>query len=87
MTVCSDAHPTVVVTDRDAPFANGGDTWPMDDGDSELNEVIRDNWLSIKSFHKCHRVMDVLNVRVWDPELESYDGNAAELLTDAWKAM
>ena len=30
--------------------------------------------------------MDVLNVRVWDPELESYDGNAAELLTEAWKA-
>ena len=86
MTVCSDAHPTVVVTDRTAPFTNDGDTFLLDDGDSELNEVIRDNWLSIKSFHKCHRVMDVLNVRVWDPELESYDGNAAELLADAWKA-
>ena len=85
VSICSDTH-TTVVTDRDEPFAHDGVERLFDDGDSELKEVMRDNWLSIKSFHKCHRVMDVLNVRVWDPELESIDANAAELLVEAWKA-
>ena len=30
--------------------------------------------------------MDVLNVRLWDPEVDSFDAGASEALTGAWKS-
>ena len=39
----------------------------------------------MRTFHKCHRVMDVLNVRVWDPEAENVNVDVAGALETAWR--
>ena len=48
--------------------------------------MIKENWSAMRSFFRCHKVMDVLNVRMWDPEVESFEANAAEALSSAWQS-
>ena len=40
------------------------------ENDEELRDVLTNNWASIRSFMKCHKIMDVVNVNV----LASYGG-------------
>ena len=76
------SHADIVVDDRDQPFTTNDEDWP----DSELTQLVKRNWNSMKNFHRCHQVMDVLNVRLWDPEVDSYEPDAVTLLERAYKS-
>ena len=70
--------------DRDQPF--GGDGAEEELNNDELLGVIKENWSAMRSFFRCHKVMDVLNVRMWDPEVESFEANATEALSSEWQS-
>ena len=40
----------------------------------------------IKSFYKCHRVLDLFNVKMWDPSDVQFKGDTSEALRKAWRA-
>ena len=65
--------------DRDSPYTE-------DVEHHELATTVKQNWNAMKTFHRCHLVMDVLNVRLWDPEVETFEANATELLEEAWNS-
>ena len=58
----------------------------LDEEDIELRDVVLSNWNSIKSFYKCHRIVDVLNVRVWDPEDSEFSANPVNALASVWNS-
>ena len=70
--------------DREHPFT--GDMSEEGCDNEELLGVIKENWSAMKSFFRCHKVMDVLNVRMWDPEVETFKANASEALSSAWQS-
>ena len=68
-------------TDRDEPFSD-----PQTElADKRLATTIRTNWYSIRTFHRCHKVMDVLNVRLWDAEVEDYNPDVVAALEAAFR--
>ena len=80
-------HVTNVVGDRvDAYTRAQSASGEEDEEELALRRTVRAAWSGIKSFYKCHRVLDVLNVRVWDPSDSQFKGDAAEALRRAWRA-
>ena len=72
------------VSDRPTPYLDEDDE--VERIEPELFEIVTSNWNSIKSFHKCHRVVDVLNVRVWEPTEYDYDIKPENVLRSIWKS-
>ena len=78
------------IVDRRTPFETDEDTelnigeTDNETEETELRDIISSSWNSIKSFYKCHRIVDILNVRLWEPLKKEYDVNPLNTLKSVW---
>jgi hypothetical protein len=78
-------HPVPNLQDpKQYPFLDSGGG--VDDDEREFMEVVKAHWGSIKTRHRCQKVMDILNVRLWDPENDSFEADVEKKVLKAWQS-
>jgi hypothetical protein len=81
-------HPVLNIQDpKPQPFSGDDDDDNVNkDVDDEFVEVVKAHWSSIKTKHRCHKVTDILNIRLWDPENDSYEVDVGRNVLKAWRS-
>jgi hypothetical protein len=78
-------HPLPDLQDpKQRPFMSDNQTGNEDT--EEFVEIVNAHWGSIKTRHRCQKVLDILNIRLWDPEDDNYEANVGNNVLKAWQS-
>jgi hypothetical protein len=74
------AHPLAQLDDpKDKPFQD-------EETDQEFHQIVTAHWGSIKTWHRCQKIVDIVNIRLWDPVETTMEANVEEKLRKAWNS-
>jgi hypothetical protein len=76
----------LVRDDKPEPFVNDDVSASETSEERDFKDVVRRHWGSIMTYHKCQKIVDILNVRLWDPENETAEVDVEKYVIKTWNS-